>query len=154
MESGRLSLRCAPLNLHSFLAESAQEQFARLNKNGNALRLQLEHGLPPVSADMERLTQVLINLLSNACRHTRQGEITVGLCKEHGRQVIFVQDTGEGMPDEIQRQAFGNYVDGSLQGWRGGIGLYLCKQIVVAHGGEIWIESKTGQGTSVFIALV
>jgi signal transduction histidine kinase len=91
------------------------------------------------------LGQLVSNLLSNAGRHTKNGEITISLTQEGNRLITTVADTGEGidpamLPRIFERGASG---DGST-----GYGLSICKTVVETHGGEIRIESEPGKGTA------
>lgn len=81
------------------------------------------------------------------------GTITLSLSRGEHAQVICVSDTGSGMSKEMQKNAFRGYVSEDQDYWRHGIGLYVCHQIVTAHGGSIWIESREGAGTRVFFSL-
>ena len=110
-------------------------------------------GAMPIHADSARLAQVISNLLSNALQHTKAGTITVSLAGQDEDQLVSVTDTGEGMPEEIRDRALEGYVSTSQDYWRHGIGLYICHQIIQAHGGRIWIESKPGEGTKVSFSL-
>ena len=67
--------------------------------------------------------------------------------------MVSVEDTGEGMSEKIKKNAFKGYVSTSKYYWRHGIGLYICHQIVEAHGGKIWIQSKIGKGTKITFSL-
>ncbi|MDR2750234.1 MAG: HAMP domain-containing histidine kinase [Clostridiales bacterium] len=153
IESGRLSLKPALIDLAGFLRETVSLLFESLDQNGNTLHFELTLGLPPVQADPGRLKQVLGNIMSNALRHTIKGEITVRLTGEDGFQAVSITDNGEGMAREVSSQALNGYMDSNAHYWRGGIGLYICSQIVAAHGGKISVSSEPGKGSSVVFAL-
>ncbi len=113
---------------------------------------------PLVMADEERLRQVFNNLLSNAIKYAPEGgEVRVGGWVETERVVLYVADQGIGIPVEEQGKLFQRFyrVDSSLrrktQG--AGLGLYLCRSIVEAHGGRIWLQSEPGKGATVFFSL-
>jgi two-component system, OmpR family, sensor histidine kinase VicK len=107
-----------------------------------------------VEADRERITQVLSNLLSNAIKFTDQGEISINLFEEtqgnnnkenEKREVLVcVTDTGSGINSEIFGRLFSKFVTKSYQGT--GLGLFICKSIVQAHGGRIWAENNNFSG--------
>ncbi len=107
----------------------------------------------PSRGDPARITLVLTNLLSNAMQHTKNGRIVVTLSAREGCQLICVSDNGKGMTEEMRATALEGYVSASEDYWRHGIGLYVCHQIVEAHGGEIWIDSQLGEGTTVSFTL-
>ncbi|OQA46397.1 MAG: Sensor histidine kinase YycG [Chloroflexi bacterium ADurb.Bin325] len=113
---------------------------------------------PCVEGDEERLRQVFNNLLSNAVKYSpKGGEIRVGGWQQGDQVTLYVADQGIGIPEAEQARLFQRFyrVDSSLrrstQG--AGLGLYLCRSIVEAHGGRIWLRSEAGRGTTVFFTL-
>ena len=91
--------------------------------------------------------------MSNAIQHTKAGRIRISLYKQDGEQIVVIADNGEGMKEELQEQVFKGYISSDKEYWRHGIGLYVSHQIIEAHGGRIWIESKLGEGTTVTFTL-
>ena len=148
IEQGRLALSLVPSDL------GVEKDFSSHPSPGNnQLVLTIQPNLPEISADPERLIQVVTNLISNAERHTRNGIITISLSGGPRWQTICVSDTGSGMSEEMRKNALKGYVSADKDYWRHGIGLYVCHQIITAHGGKIWIESEEGKGTRVFFSL-
>jgi two-component system, OmpR family, sensor histidine kinase VicK len=105
-----------------------------------------------VEADKDRIIQVLSNLLSNAIKFTNQGQISINLFEknddnhdEDGRKevIVSVTDTGSGINSEIFTRLFSKFASKSYQGT--GLGLFICKSIIEAHGGRIWAENKDGR---------
>jgi signal transduction histidine kinase len=95
-----------------------------------------------VESDRSRLTQVIYNLLSNAIKFTKEGAITITTeKKKDNREVIVgVKDTGIGIDSEIIPKLFSKFASKSYQGT--GLGLFICKSIIEAHGGRIWAENN------------
>lgn len=153
IEQGRLSLSLNPIYLSAVIQESARFYFDDNNINGNVLKLDIDENLPAINGDLPRLLQVLNNLISNADRHTKNGTITVSLRPHEKGQMISVSDTGSGMSEYMRNNALTGYVSASKDYWRHGIGLYVCNQIVTAHGGDIWIDSEVGKGTTISFVL-
>ena len=152
IEQGRLTLSMAPMDLCGLIRESVtyyQKNEGREELHGNKIVLDLQVSSAPLIADYARIFQVMVNLLSNAFRHTKNGTITITLKQTPKGPFVSVKDTGEGMSEEILKNAFQGYVSTSQDYWRHGIGLYICHQIVKAHDGDIWIESKVNQGTTI-----
>ncbi|MBH0205400.1 MAG: hypothetical protein HP498_06200 [Nitrospira sp.] len=137
-----------------------------------ALTVVIPEHLPLVWADAEKMHQVLVNLLANALAATPpQGTVTVSVeCRpvspdelERGRRVaeamsplvvvIAVQDTGSGMPEADAQKAFEPFFTTKAVGKGTGLGLFLSRETVVAHGGELSIESEVGRGTTVTMTL-
>jgi len=154
IENGRLSLKQHPLHLPELLRLSSDAHFKHQDLNNNKISFVFQPGLPKVHADPVRIEQVLLNLLSNADRHTRDDTIEVKLeSAGGGMQVVSVTDHGEGMDEDTKSTAFDQNVSSKEMYWRHGIGLHVCRLIVTAHGGEIWIDSEKGCGTSVSFSL-
>ena len=152
-EADRLALSLVPSDL-GVLLHSVEKDFSSHPSSGNnQLVLTIQSDLPEISADPERLIQVITNLISNADRHTQNGTITISLTGEPGWQTICVSDTGTGMSEEMRKNALKGYVSADKDYWRHGIGLYVCHQIITAHGGKIWLKSQEGEGTQVFFSL-
>jgi signal transduction histidine kinase len=111
-----------------------------------------------VMGDRDRLTEVFLNLIDNATKFTYpEGKITISTWNEGENVHITVADTGVGIPENVMPYLFQRFyqVDASLTRKYGGtgLGLYICKSIIDAHNGEIWIESEVGKGTTVHILL-
>jgi signal transduction histidine kinase len=108
-----------------------------------------------VTFDAARLLQVLTNLLSNAIKFTpAKGNVIVRAERVGDEVVIAVSDTGVGIPDDQLEAVFGRFVQVTKNDQRGvGLGLYISRSIVQAHGGRIWAESKIGEGSTFRVAL-
>ncbi len=123
-------------------------------RNGNVLQLARGGAHPLVLVDSERVAQVLVNLLSNAMRHTTDGTITVAV-RERGRFAeVTVTDTGVGIPDEVKEHLFERIGRRNPTGLRSsrdaglGLGLIISRHIMDAHFGTIEIESAPGEGVT------
>ena len=109
-----------------------------------------------IEADKERISEVISNLLSNAIKFTKKGEIFVSVEKKEDNNsddnyaLVTVRDTGTGIDPEILPKLFSKFITKSFEGL--GLGLYISKYIVEAHGGKIWVEnnSKDGNCGSIF----
>jgi two-component system sensor histidine kinase VicK len=108
-----------------------------------------------VEADKERIIQVISNLLSNSIQFTNQGYISLEISTNNdGKEaVITVRDTGTGINPEVLSKLFSKFVTRSQKGT--GLGLFISKNIIEAHGGRIWAENNVldGQGTIFYFAL-
>jgi signal transduction histidine kinase/ActR/RegA family two-component response regulator len=96
-----------------------------------------------VKADTDRLTQVISNLLSNAIKFTRKGEVSINITTDDtDRQIVIsVTDTGQGIDPEIMPRLFTKFATKSIVGT--GLGLYISKRIIEAHGGKMWAENNS-----------
>jgi signal transduction histidine kinase len=142
--------RMETLDFADLLRSGAGAFRAPLKENGNTLSIQIPDGLPKITGNGDMLKQAINNLLSNAAKHTRNGEITVSLNREGGKLTATVADTGEGIDPALLPGVFKRGVSGD---GTTGYGLSISKTIVETHGGEIRIESEPGKGTTVCFTL-
>jgi signal transduction histidine kinase len=145
-EAGALELRKKTVDLGDLLRDVA----ATLPRT---ITLKVPADLPTVEADPLRIRQVLLNLLGNALRHTpAEGAIAVEVQAQPLRMLIRVRDSGSGIAPEDLPHLFERFQKGSDS--RGsGLGLPIARKLVLAHGGDIGIESAPGQGTEVTVSL-
>lgn len=156
IESGHQPYTFACLMLEPLLRESA-ELFANLEEP-HPLRLAIAPALLPVRGDVNRLRQVLVNLISNAIKFSlRKEEIEVGARTEGHQVVVWVTDHGVGIPLEAVPKLFTKFfrVDNSDTRHIGGtgLGLALVREIIHAHQGKVWVESTVGGGSTFFFTL-
>ncbi|GLV58431.1 hypothetical protein KDH_52640 [Dictyobacter sp. S3.2.2.5] len=158
LEAGQIHLDLAPLDLHSLVDETVAVIAPECEALGIKLQNNIPADLPYVEADSDRVTQVLLNLLDNARRHTNGGgHISVDAAKKDGQVRISVRDTGVGIDKEDLPHIFERFyrADRSRAAKTGGsgLGLAIVKAIVTTHGGKVWAESTPGQGTTVIFTL-
>ena len=157
VEAGRLELNKAALPLALLLSETLRTGQGLLKERPVQLRREFPTLLPPVLADEMRVRQVLLNLVSNACKFTNVGEIVVGARVESAEVVIWVRDTGIGIAEGDQARVFNQFeqVDShdTRQHMGTGLGLAICRWLVDLHGGRMWVESTLGEGSSFFFTL-
>jgi len=161
IESGRVQLNRRPVPVNDLLERAAGRLRAQASRAGLSLVVDSGPDVPPADADAERVEQVLVNLLHNAIKFTNPGG-TISLHSEpHAEGVLIsVHDTGVGIPPDDLPRIFERFykVDKSRSGSRDreagtGLGLAIAKHLVQAHGGQIWVESKLGEGTTFFFTL-
>ncbi|MFA0822281.1 MAG: PAS domain S-box protein [Methanomethylovorans sp.] len=126
-------------------------------KNIEVLR-HVQEDLPQIEGDAEKITDMLTNILDNAIKFTPLGgKISIFAAKEEEKIHISIQDNGIGIPPELLPNLFQKFyqIDPSIRRKYGGtgLGLFICKKIVDAHKGKIWIESEQRKGTTVHILL-
>ena len=154
MECGQLELRMEEGSLQQVAESAILSQKAVAEKRSIKLDLDVPEDLVLIF-DEQRIYQVLVNLLSNAVRYSPEGgTVTVGFFRTGDEGVhVFVQDEGPGVNEEYQSRIFEKFYQVNEEGrpasHRGssGIGLAICKGLVQAHGGSIWVESEPGRGS-------
>jgi len=155
IESGRVELYPLPTPV-GMLAESAIEQF-KAEADAKGVRLSADIAIPEVRvlADHERVGHIFSNLINNALRHTqREGSVTVGAAPTNGAVRFTVTDTGTGIAKEYHERLFEKFFqvpDGGPKGT--GLGLYIAREIVRGHGGDIGVESEPGKGSTFWFTL-
>lgn len=115
------------------------------------LKNEIPDDIPCAFADENRVQQILFNLLGNAIKFTSEGYVKIGAEQKDERIIIFIEDTGIGIPKEKCLDIFKSFeqVDSSIERKYGGtgLGLAISKQLVEIHGGTIWVDSKLGAGS-------
>jgi signal transduction histidine kinase len=150
MDSGALSLEKRAVDAAEIVNASCEAFRPAATDRG----VQLASRLPPspvhVCGDRDRLVQVLNNLLDNALKFIAgPGTITVEVAPAGDSVELSVEDTGPGIPEAEQGKLFDRYWHSKKGGVGGtGLGLFICKRIVEAHGGQISVESEVGRGTT------
>ena len=158
IETGQLRVEAKPIHLAQPLRNALQATHRHINARSQQLAIKVPKDLPPVHADPARLTQILINLLSNAYKYTpKGGRIGVVAWLRNGYVHCAVSDTGVGISPEDQGKLFTRFFrsdDLGVQKVSGaGLGLYIVKNLVELQGGEIKAESQIGKGTTILFTV-
>ncbi|MEL6177620.1 MAG: ATP-binding protein [Myxococcota bacterium] len=154
MEAGAMDWQMAPLDLEVWVDRVFAASTSLFEGRPVTLVKAVEQGLPTLHGDRDRLIQVLLNLISNAAKFTEEGSVTctVRLSGAGDAVVVSVSDTGMGISPEEKDLVFdkfrqvGQTLTDKPKGT--GLGLPICKQIVTHHGGQIWVESQLGMGST------
>jgi len=151
-ETGMLPLNLVSVDAVSLLRDIGLEMMPVALRAGYSLTVDLPSSNPVVSADRDRLRQVVMNLLNNAFKFTPEGgDITLRAREEGDNLIVEVQDTGPGISKADQERLFDPYyrrVEDRERLSGLGLGLAIAKTLVELHGGRIWVESKKGQGST------
>jgi len=155
LNSGRSSLRLARCDLGSLCLEIVEDQRTLSDRD---IELDLPSDPVLLQADCQRLTQVIVNLITNAAKYSPENTVLhVCLTQEPSHVILTVHNDGPAIPQEHQTRIFEPFYrtpeaeHSSVRGW--GLGLSISKEIVVRHEGQIWVESSEGKGTSFFVQL-
>ncbi len=158
LEAGQRDLHPQRIEIASFLREIGDMLEPQASVKGIRLDLDLSADLPEVALlDREKLSRVLINLLSNGVKYTKQGSVTLRAVPWQGSFAFEVEDTGSGVPAHLVASAFEPFRQirtGNDEAPRGtGLGLSISKQLVELMGGDLLFDSREGQGTRVSFTL-
>ncbi|MCB0101790.1 MAG: HAMP domain-containing histidine kinase [Anaerolineales bacterium] len=152
LQSKTIQFKFSPVRLDALV----RDVVARTKTHHHTLDIELNMDvLPPVLADGVRFSQVLENLIGNAIKYAPESRIVIQGAYIDNKVLISVNDEGEGIPAEYIPFLFERFyrVPGERTVTGTGLGLYICKQIVMAHHGNIWVESVLDRGTTFFIEL-
>ncbi len=155
IESGTFSVQLRSYRVASLLRE-ALDQFGGLGaERSTEIAAEPAGEIPPVAADLDRVLQLFSNLIGNAVKFSDEGGRVVLGARAAGDRVVFsVSDHGSGIPPESIPHLFDRFWQARSHRRGGaGLGLTICKGIVAAHGGEMWVESEVGRGSTFFFSL-
>jgi signal transduction histidine kinase len=153
LETGKLSLAPCPVDFAEFARELKERLADALPVE--RVEVELSPGLPPVEADPNRLERIVVNLLANALKYAPEPTpVRLRAAPAGGEVLISVGDHGPGIAPEDLPHIFDRfYRSASVRGTEGlGLGLYICRKLVDAHGGRIWVESHAS-GSEFHVAL-
>ncbi len=156
-EGGKIDLKFSPLDIVKLIADMVEQY--KILATEKKLDLSFESAGPSltINGDEQKITQIIQNLLDNSLKYTPAGFIKVKVEDKGASVLISVVDSGRGMSKELLAKLFGRYIrdektKNEVQGT--GLGLYLAKQIAIAHNGEIWAESDgEGKGSHFYVRL-
>ncbi len=152
LQAGLMELELEPVNLGELIASVLPTASALVRGKEIELSTEVTGEIPPVMADVARIRQTLVRLLTNAAKYTERGRITLRAWADAEQAYVSVSDTGIGIPPEDRERIFESFTkSGSLAGKRNtgaGLGLALSKEFIALHGGQIWVESEEGKGST------
>jgi signal transduction histidine kinase len=157
-DAGELALIPQVMEPAVLLARVAESYTPAAQKAGISLVVEPGTAVPDVKVDVERMVQVLANLVTNALRHTEAGgTVTLGAHAEPGGAAIAVTDTGEGIGPDVLPRVFDRFYRAdkarSQSGDESGLGLAIVKSIVASHGGTVDVISEVGKGSTFTVHL-
>ncbi len=156
-QSGKMKYIFKPVQIADVIDNSVLDMLPQAKNHGLVIKKEVTDNLPLIQADVDRLMQVMINLIGNAIKFTLSGEIKVSAYEDKNDLHIAVSDTGIGMSQDLIGNLFKRFYQGDASTKRKyggtGLGLYISKLIVKAHNGKIWAESEKGVGTTIHVTL-
>jgi signal transduction histidine kinase/DNA-binding response OmpR family regulator/HAMP domain-containing protein len=152
MEAGKTDWKRNPVDIKDTILKAAAATSSLVTQKKLKMSVECDDGLPVITGDGDRLQQVMINLISNACKFTDSGSIICRARQDGSNIVVSVSDTGMGILKDDLKLVFekfkqiGDTLTDKPKGT--GLGLPISKQIVEHHGGRIWVESARGEGST------
>jgi adenylate cyclase len=161
IESGKLELHPEDIDLGELITNLSRTAEALAAKNNNRLAVEIAPGLGSIEADAVRLRQIVLNLLSNACKFTNDGTVTLRAAREAvpggDRVTISVEDTGIGLTDEQRSKLFQEFTQADSSTTRKyggtGLGLAISRRLCRLMGGDIDVQSTLGAGSTFTLTL-
>ncbi|NBD36584.1 MAG: response regulator, partial [Chloroflexi bacterium] len=158
IEAGKMEFNFEEIDLHKTVKSVMSSANALVkDKTEVDMRSNLPDDLPEIIGDERRIRQVILNLLSNAAKFTEEGYIEISVTYDNYQVILSVEDTGIGIPPEKIADVFERFkqVDSSsTRRYEGtGLGMSLSQMFVQAHGGDIWVESTVGEGSTFYFSL-
>jgi len=157
LEAKKVDWKIKPVSVKELIEKSINATSGLFASKNIELIKNIEDDLPEVAGDSDKLMQVIINLISNAVKFTEKGSVTCSACLREDEIVVGIKDTGLGIAPDDQKKVFekfkqvGDTLTNKPSGT--GLGLPICQQIVEHHGGNIWVESEPGKGSTFYFSL-
>jgi two-component system, sensor histidine kinase and response regulator len=150
-DAGKLDPDFQDIDLAAIVRKQVEQALPRVEEKDIDLETDIETEEIRVRADVRMMRRVIDNLLENAIKHTpKKGRISIKALVEAGSANVSVRDSGRGIPEALRDKIFDKFGQAELRQKEGlsvGLGLTVCKLIVEAHGGRIWVESADDQGS-------
>ncbi|HTM09442.1 MAG TPA: HAMP domain-containing sensor histidine kinase [Verrucomicrobiae bacterium] len=158
MEAGMMTYHLEPASLVSVIDRAVTELGPLAEAKKIKIEAQIQQPLPLVKMDPDRILQALRNLIGNAVKFTPDGgHVMLSAAQKNGSVEVAVSDTGPGISTDDLPMIFDKYRQGNAKSsymLRGtGLGLAIVKHIITSHGGQVWVESEAGQGSSFIFVL-
>lgn len=157
-DAGQLEMVQSPVDLSLLLQEVGQQHLILFDSQNVALNMEIEEGMD-IMGESGQIERTMMNLLSNAFKHAPEhSAIQLSGKTVDDSAIITISDKGPGIAEDQQEHLFDRFYRADdarcrKEGEGAGLGLAICKRIVDAHGGDIWLQSKAGEGASFFIRL-
>lgn len=157
MEAGEVQWRDQVIFMADVLRQSVDSTRGLWGRKDIEVVFEVEEGLLPIRGDRSRLVQVMVNLIANAVKFTKQSPVVCRAVMDGGNVLVSVSDLGVGIPDEAVGAVFekfkqvGDTLTDKPTGT--GLGLPICKQIIDHHHGDIWVESEVGKGSVFYFSI-
>jgi len=160
IEEGRYVYKPKEIEVKQFIEPVAEEYRSKIEEKGVKLKIkEPTERIPRIKADEEKMKLVIQNFLDNAMKYTKEGEITVSIeILDNRKKVkVSISDTGAGIPEDQKERLFSKFFRAAnvvrMETEGSGLGLFIAKNIIEAHEGEVGFDSKEGEGSTFFFVI-
>ena len=157
LDTDTMSFEMIKLPIIEILDEIAEDMKASVEGKGLKFITEIPRDLPKIMGDRHRLSQVFKNIVVNALKFTDNGHIGIYAEKQDETILIKIEDTGIGISDDEVKKVFNKfyqaYTGDDRKNEGTGLGLFICREIIQKHKGDIWVESKIGKGSTFYIQI-
>ena len=155
IESGKMELKKEPVDINTIIEENLVTFDKAIKDKKQRLQKDLAKDIPRINADEDKVTQVFVNLLSNAMKYTPEsGQISIKTVNLEKEIMVEISDTGEGVAPDNLDKIFDKFTRVTAEKKEGtGLGLPIVKDIVNLHNGRIWVKSELGKGSQFYFTL-
>jgi PAS domain S-box-containing protein len=156
LESGEIPLKREQVSLQELATQALKTQTILAKEKRVALQKNIPPDLPGLMIDQDLMRRVLQNLLDNAVKFSlNDGMVEIGAKYNPTERetIVWVRDTGPGIQDDVKNRLFEKFATGNAKGRGSGLGLAFCRLVVEAHGGRIWADNETKNGTTISLTI-
>ena len=155
IESGKMELKKEPIDINAIIEQNLVTFDKAIKDKKQKLQKDLARDIPRINADEDKVTQVFVNLLSNAMKYTPEsGQISIKTVNLEKEIMVEITDTGEGVAPDNLDKIFDKFTRVTAEKKEGtGLGLPIAKDIVSLHNGRIWVKSELGRGSQFYFTL-
>jgi signal transduction histidine kinase len=153
LETGKMVFKMQDNDINEVVKETKETMNIVAKEKGLDFTLNLDENLPKVRFDRDKISQVLTNIVNNSLKLTEKGSVTITTSRGENIIQVSVKDTGPGIKEEDMPRLFQQYEQLERKVGGTGLGLAISLEIIKAHNGKIWAESKFGQGTTMHFLL-
>jgi len=153
LETGKMVFKMEDNDINEVVKETKETMNIIAKEKGLDFILNLDKELPKIKFDRDKINQVLTNLVNNSIKLTEKGSITITTSRGNNIIQVSVKDTGPGIKEEDIPRLFQQYEQLERKTGGTGLGLAISLEIIKAHNGKIWAESKPGQGATMHFLL-
>ncbi len=152
LSAGKLMLTAGQCDVN-VICQAVADEIHSILKPTVTLSVSLASDMPPIQADSLRVRQIVRNLVGNAAKYTAHGQILISTERHNGKVCIAVSDTGPGIPEDQHELVFVPFVKRDNRSPGVGLGLDIARQLTRLHGGDIYLQSEIGRGSTFTVEL-